>query len=85
MEEAREELHSIVNFDGMTAVPVLVFANKQDLPNAIGINKLSERLHLRDLKSKWHVQTCCAVNGDGLLEGFENFSRMLHECKRNRY
>merc|ERR1711977_289705 len=35
IEETREELHKMLNEDEMREVVLLVFANKQDLPNAM--------------------------------------------------
>lgn len=33
MDESRDELYSVLNNDGLEAVPLLVFANKQDQPS----------------------------------------------------
>ena len=49
---------------------LLVFANKNDLPNVMDTQEVSERLGLPKLKDRnWFVQSSCAISGEGLLEG----------------
>lgn len=71
LEEARVELHKIINDREMSNVILLVFANKQDLPHAFKPQELTELLHLTSLEShrQWYVQPCCALTGDGMSEG----------------
>ena len=62
----------------LSEATVLVFANKQDLPNAFSISELTERLGLYQMKNRaWYVQGCTATNGDGLYEGLDWMSRKL--------
>ncbi|CAH8524633.1 unnamed protein product [Dicrocoelium dendriticum] len=59
-------------------VAVLIFANKQDLPNAMSSDELAEKLHLRDIRRhQWHVQVACATQGQGLCEGLDWLSEEL--------
>lgn len=84
MEEAREELDAILAAEEMHGVPLLVMANKQDLPQAEPLPKIVDALCLRDLKRPWHIQACCAVNGDGILEGMQRFADMIKAFKKSR-
>ncbi|KAK0717411.1 ADP-ribosylation factor family-domain-containing protein [Lasiosphaeria miniovina] len=78
MEEARTELHRIINDREMRDCLLLVFANKQDLDSAMKPLEVTEKLQLAKLKDKlWYVQPSVAVNGDGLAEGFDWLSRSL--------
>ena len=46
--ESLEELQGALNDEGMTpGVPILLFANKQDLPNAAGPSKIIEEFKLQ--------------------------------------
>ncbi|XP_071485767.1 uncharacterized protein [Diadema setosum] len=83
--EAREELFGIVNAQEMTqGAPVLVLANKQDLPGASGVTKLIDELHLRNLtRNPWHIQGACATTGDGLYEGLNQLAKMIREFKKS--
>jgi GTPase SAR1 family protein len=57
ISEAQEELHSLLASDELQDVVVLVFANKQDLPNALSTSELTNHLGLHDLrKHKWVIQ-----------------------------
>jgi ADP-ribosylation factor 1/2 len=50
---------------------VVIFANKKDLPNVMSCGEIKEKLDLNSIKQKWLFQSCCAINGDGIIEGFE--------------
>merc|ERR1712207_112393 len=75
-EDAREELSKMLGADEMREAVLLVFANKQDLPNSMTPAELSEKLGLHDLRQRqWYIQSACATSGDGLYEGLEWLSR----------
>jgi len=72
IHEAREELQKMLSEDELREAVLLVFANKQDLPNAIPVSELQNALGLDQLKfRKWFVQATCATTGDGLYEGLD--------------
>jgi GTPase SAR1 family protein len=41
---AAEELSKILHEQELAGVPILILANKQDLPNALGVDQVAERL-----------------------------------------
>ncbi|ELP91079.1 ADP-ribosylation factor, putative [Entamoeba invadens IP1] len=72
ISEAKEELMKMLNEDEMRNAVLLVFANKHDLPQAMSISEVTEKLGLQTIKNrKWYCQTSCATNGDGLYEGLD--------------
>jgi ADP-ribosylation factor 1/2 len=72
ISEAREELQGILSSDEMTGAPLLVLANKQDLPNALNPARITDGLGLGAIRGRqWYVQATCATSGDGLYEGLE--------------
>ncbi len=76
--EARDELHRMLNEDELREACVLVFANKQDLPNAMPCTDLTDKLGLHSLRQRaWYVQSTCATTGDGLYEGLDWLSTTL--------
>mmetsp|Transcript_6944 Transcript_6944/g.19701 ORF Transcript_6944/g.19701 Transcript_6944/m.19701 type:complete len:182 (+) Transcript_6944:64-609(+) len=82
IEDAREELSKMLNEDEMRDAVVLVFANKQDLPNAMTAAEVTEKLGLHNLRSRqWFIQSACATTGDGLYEGLDWLSRTLSSKK----
>merc|ERR1712023_521265 len=83
IEDAREELTKILSEDEMRDAAVLVFANKQDLPNSMTCAEVSEKLGLRSMgQRKWFIQSACATTGDGLYEGLDWLSRTLSSKKK---
>ncbi|WFD18978.1 hypothetical protein MCAP1_001191 [Malassezia caprae] len=70
--EAREELQRMLNEDELRDALLLVFANKQDLPNAMNAAEITDKLGLHSLRQRqWFIQATCATSGDGLYEGLE--------------
>jgi len=76
--EAHDELNKMLNEDELRDAAVLVFANKQDLPNAMSVAEITDKLGLHTLRSrKWYIQSTCATSGDGLYEGLDWLSNVL--------
>jgi len=76
--EANEELQKMLREDELRDATLLVFANKQDLPNAMSVSEITDKLGLHSLGSrKWYIQATCATTGDGLYEGLDWLSSAL--------
>jgi len=77
-DDARQELHKMLNEDELREAFLLVFANKQDLPKAKTAAEITEKLGLHSLSQrKWYIQACCATTGDGLYEGLDWLSATM--------
>ena len=50
--EAREELQRMLNEDELRDALLLVFANKQDLPNAMNAAEITDKLGLHSLRQR---------------------------------
>ncbi|XP_033734420.1 ADP-ribosylation factor-like [Pecten maximus] len=84
VNEAREELFGILDNDEMRGVPVVVLANKQDLPYALKTSEIADKMCLPKLTGrKWFVQGTCAMTGDGIYEGMKEMARLVKENKKN--
>ncbi|CAH8336712.1 unnamed protein product [Eruca vesicaria subsp. sativa] len=79
MEEAKSFLHMVMD-EIQGHVPdnaaVLVYANKHEVPGAMSASEISNELDLASLRQRnwqrnWHVQSSCALTGDGLHEGLD--------------
>uniref|UniRef100_UPI00358ECD91 ADP-ribosylation factor-like protein 4C n=1 Tax=Myxine glutinosa TaxID=7769 RepID=UPI00358ECD91 len=79
LEESRTELHRAVRAPEMQGVPVLIVANKQDLPAALSPGDLERELGLSELGSGTlrHLQPACAIIGEGLEEGLDKLHDMV--------
>jgi small GTP-binding protein len=73
VEQAKDELHRALKaLDDVcpTSVPLLVFANKMELPRAMSTEEVAHSLGLDRLRRAWFIQPCCAVKNEGVHEGF---------------
>ncbi|XP_059609841.1 ADP-ribosylation factor-like protein 4C [Phlebotomus argentipes] len=81
MEEAKMELLRTVRCPDNQGVPLLVLANKQDLPGACEPRELERLLGLYEgvgeAPKLTHIQPACAITGEGLQEGFEALYDMI--------
>nr|PNR30361.1 hypothetical protein PHYPA_026677 [Physcomitrium patens] len=69
-EDTKSALEKVVRHPDLQGAPILVFANKQDLPNAVNAEELSRYLELKDQKSvQLRVQGISAYEGTGIQEG----------------
>jgi len=80
--EAREELQRMLSEDELREAILLIFANKQDLPNAMNAAEITDKLGLHSLRNRsWYIQAACATSGDGLYEGLDWLSNQLKNIK----
>jgi len=78
VEEAKNELTRMLSEEELKDTKILIFANKQDLPNALSCAELTEKLGLNELRGKeWYIQAACATEGKGLYEGLDWLSNTL--------
>ncbi|XP_050310236.1 ADP-ribosylation factor-like protein 3 [Anthonomus grandis grandis] len=72
LEETGIELYELLSDDKLRNVPLLVYANKQDLPGSLTAADIAQALGLPTIKDRnWQIQACSAVKGTGVREGME--------------
>jgi len=82
VSEARDELHRMLNEDELRDAVLLVFANKQDLPNAMTAAEITDKLGLHSIRQRhWFIQSTCATSGEGLYEGLDWLSTNIANGK----
>lgn len=82
IEEAKEELYHTMNSELLKDAALLVYANKQDLPNSMSPAEIVDKLELNhNFRSRpWQVQGAIAVgSGDGLYEGLDWLANTLQQ------
>ncbi|KAL7056883.1 hypothetical protein AAHC03_019186 [Spirometra sp. Aus1] len=85
IDEAREELQGMLNEDELRNAALLVFANKQDLPNAMQAPEITQRLGLSALHGReWYVLATCATSGTGLYKGLDWLSNTISRSSDER-
>ncbi len=56
---AKEELEMALSDNHLAGVPLLVLANKQDLPEALSVKQVTDKLGLGSIRNRpWYVQGC---------------------------
>lgn len=62
-----QELAELLEEEKLSGVPVLIFANKQDLLTAAPASEIAEGLNLHTIRDRiWQIQSCSALTGEGI-------------------
>ena len=68
---ARDEIHKMMEEPALENAKLVVFANKQDMKNAMPASEVVQALELKKLRQEWYVQPTSAATGMGLYEGLD--------------
>ena len=80
---AAETLRSVLLYNDMRGVPMLVLVNKNDLPSCVSLRTVREELELQAVNDRlWDIRTCSSRTGDGLISGFQELARMMKYLPR---
>ena len=72
VEQVGIELQNVLQNETLAGIPLLVYANKQDLYSAVDAKQLSEGLNLHLTRARlWQIQACSARTGEGLQPAVE--------------
>ncbi|NWU70758.1 TRI23 ligase, partial [Pterocles burchelli] len=79
ISEAHSELAKLLTEKELRDALLLIFANKQDVADALSVEEITELLGLHKLccGRSWYIQGCDARSGTGLYEGLDWLSRQL--------
>lgn len=65
--ESGNEFMELLADEKLRDVPILIFANKQDLSNAMKVSEIAEAIGLVKLNDRtWQIQESSAIEGTGL-------------------
>lgn len=77
-----EQLNALLGEEEIKGVPIVVMANKQDLPNAMKADELTQRLGLINIKDRaWSIIPSSALKGEGIKDAFEWLSQTMETKK----
>nr|CAD7589709.1 unnamed protein product [Timema genevievae] len=82
VEKFKKELDLLLQHPDISGrrLPILFFANKMDLRDALSSVKIASGLGLeRILDKPWHICASNAVTGEGLQEGVEWLTQQIRE------
>lgn len=71
-------MSELLGEEKLKGIPVLIFANKQDLSNSATASEIAEGLNLHLIRDRsWSIQACSALTGEGVKDGLNWISRMI--------
>lgn len=84
LPEAAAALEEALSHPSMAGVPVLLLANKQEVPGALAPAELGERLRQGRLAGhRWVLQGCSAHTGQGLQEALAVLGELLRGLEQS--
>lgn len=86
IEEAKIELTKLLKSPDNPGLPVVVLANKQDLPGSLPPSEIEKLLGVKDLPwgQHWHVEPTCAITGEGLEEAIEKMCELIEKHRKTK-
>ncbi|NWW48043.1 ARL11 protein, partial [Pedionomus torquatus] len=84
LPEAAAALEEVLSYPSMAGVPVLLLANKQEMPGALAPAQLGERLQGgRLMERRWVLRGCSAHTGQGLQEALAVLGELLRGLEQS--
>lgn len=78
LEESKIEFLKLLKSEELKNAVILIYANKQDRPNAKSVSDLIQIYGLDKINTHtWHVEACSAKTGEGLMNGLNWLSDQL--------
>lgn len=73
IEEAKLELIKLIRCSDNPGLPILIIANKQDMPGSLDPKTLEKELGLHELPPSqlWTMLGTCAITGEGLSDAID--------------
>lgn len=72
------ELHALMRHPLLQDIPFLIFANKQDLPNAATTSEVTNAMKMYEIKNRpWKVAESVGTSGTGIDEGFNWLAKAI--------
>ncbi|XP_072990365.1 uncharacterized protein [Typha latifolia] len=82
-EDAKSALEKVLRHEDLRGAPLLILANKQDLPGAISAEELTRYLDLKELDERVHMfQAVSAYDGMGIKFGIDWLVEVMERSKR---
>ncbi|XP_064077895.1 uncharacterized protein LOC135195555 isoform X2 [Macrobrachium nipponense] len=79
LPESREALQYVLDEPELDNCPLLIMANKQDLPEAVSPSSITEALQLERLKRPWFIQGTSALESTGICEALDWLAKAVTE------
>eukprot|EP01125_Pyxidicula_operculata_P002224 TRINITY_DN12133_c0_g1_i1.p1 TRINITY_DN12133_c0_g1~~TRINITY_DN12133_c0_g1_i1.p1 ORF type:complete len:545 (+),score=103.73 TRINITY_DN12133_c0_g1_i1:2-1636(+) len=85
LEEAAHSFIQLTTEAEMKDAVYVILANKQDLPNAMSVSEITDKMGLNSLRGvSWEIYPTCATSGDGLYEALDGLVNLLEGKKSTK-
>lgn len=81
LDFAREKLFLHLQNNVAKDAILLVYANKQDIQNAMDAKEIIQKYNLDTVKQNWHIQESNFLTGDGVFEGLDWIINQIPKSK----
>ncbi|KAK9973973.1 hypothetical protein ABG768_022086 [Culter alburnus] len=82
-DETAQELAELLDEEKLSMVPLLIFANKQDMMTAATAAEIAEGLNLHTIRDRiWQIQPCSALTAEGVQDGMVWLCRNIATRKK---
>eukprot|EP00729_Bicosta_minor_P012043 gene12043-30323_t len=82
MEETGEELMELLDEPKLASAAILIYANKQDIPQAEKAGAIAKGLNLHTLRDrKWQIQPCSGLTKEGVKDGLD---WVIKQCAKKK-
>eukprot|EP00121_Abeoforma_whisleri_P009739 Awhi_evm1s8963 len=71
MQKSKRALMRVLSDDSVGNIPVLILANKQDLPKAKSVGEIHKFFELDEIRNPVYIQGCTGLLGEGIHEGLD--------------
>ena len=88
LDEAKLELQSVIKLTEKLSVPIIVIANKQDLPSAVPLDKISTQLGINkaDRSSQpLTLKSSCGITGEGLEHVLQEVKQTVQKRRARKF
>ena len=77
-DDSKSQFYKLLKNETLKNAIILIYANKQDLPEAKNVSDIIQIYGLDNIKNHiWHIQPCSAQTGEGLITGMKWLSDQL--------
>jgi len=82
-EDTKSALEKVLRHEDLQGAPILIYANKQDLPGAVSAEDLARYLDLKELNERPYMfQAISAYDGLGIKDGINWLVDAMERSKR---
>ncbi|URE02657.1 ADP-ribosylation factor-related protein [Musa troglodytarum] len=82
-EDSKSALGKVLRHEDLQGAPLLILANKQDLPGAVSTEELARYLDLKELNERLHMfEAVSAYNGTGIKFAIDWLVDVMERSKR---